>query len=241
MNRIKGSVSIVPINNNYELLVNNIKNNLAIYDNNEQAISTDVQYSIEELIIYICDLMYSVHYNNEHHHYTNMSAYLRLCIQFVNDNIEQISIFETSLNERANIIIAEENLKTQCFTIFGIYCKKFEEVNFNDETKEFNSILYEMIIKLFNYKYKLSDFDSMETTMTTYSNVRLTWEKIRIKLHLFKEKKQNEYKNQNKRLEIENSNTIFGLIENWVFPKNTNHLQITNDESISNGENIKLF
>ena len=32
-----------------------------------------------------------------------------------------------------------------------------------------------MIIKIFNYKYNFSDFDSTETTFTTYSNARLTW------------------------------------------------------------------
>lgn len=233
--RIKGSVSIVPINNDYDLLVNNINNNLAICDNNEKTISSDIHYSIGDLIIDICNLMYSVNYNNEPHHYTNMSAYLRICIQFVNDIIQQISIFETSLNERANIKIAEENLKTQSFTILGIYCIKFEEIKFNDSTiKNFNSILYEMIIKMFNHKYNVSDFDSNETTFTTYSNVRLTWEIIHKKLLILKKDKQNEYENQNKKLEIQNSNTIFGIIENFFNPKNINELQITNGESIPN-------
>ena len=55
--------------------------------------------------------MYSVNYNNEPHHYTNMNTYLRICIQFVNDIIQKICIFETSFNEKANITIAEKILK----------------------------------------------------------------------------------------------------------------------------------
>ena len=86
-----------------------------------------------------------------------------------------------------------------------------------------------MIIKIFNSKYNISDFDSNETTFTTYSNVRLTWEFIHKKLLILENDKKREYSIRNKKL-IENS-TFFGFI-NWLFPENTNTLQITNGESI---------
>lgn len=240
MNIIKEIVSFITKKNNnefisnkeYEKLVNDINGNINvnyICNKNDETISNDVQYSIGDLITDICHLMYSVDYNNQPHNYTNMNTYLIICIEFVEDIIQQISIFESSLNDRGNIIVAKKNLKIQCFIILGIYHEKFEEVNFNDSNiKYFNSILYKMIIKIFNYEYNVTDFDSIETTFTTYSNVRLTWEIIHKKLLILQTEKKGEYNKNNIKLMIENSNTIFGVIEDWFNPKNTNNLQLTN-------------
>ena len=137
--RIDGLVSVIPRNNDYNTVVIDIKKNLKEQynpytisnENVEETILYDEQYSIGDLICDICHLMYSVNYNNEPHHYTNMNTYLRICIQFVYDIIQKICIFETSFNEKANITIAE-NFKTECFNILSIYDKKFKQVNFND-------------------------------------------------------------------------------------------------------------
>ena len=241
---IRGNISIISRknsnkslkNNEYNKLVYDIenkisKNNINIICDNNETISTDVQYTIADLITDICHLMYSIDYNNQPHHYTNMSNYLTNCIEFVENIIQQISLFETSLNEKANMDVAKENFIIQCFNIMGICDEKFKEVNIDDPNIEkFNSKLYEMIIKIFNYEYKLNDFNSIETNFTTYSNVRLTWEIIHKKLLILENEKKREYSIRNKKL-IENS-TFFGFIENWFFPENTNTLQITNGESI---------
>ena len=240
--RIDGLVSVIPRNNDYNKLVIDIKNNLKEQynpytisnENVEETILYDEQYSIGDLICDICHLMYSVNYNNEPHHYTNMNTYLRICIQFVNDIIQKICIFETSFNEKANITIAEKNFKTECFNILSIYDEKFKQVNFNDSNiNYFNTKLYEMIIKIFNYKYNFSDFDSTETTFTTYSNARLTWEIIHKKLLIIQNEKKEEYNtNRNKKLMIQNSYTISGFIENLFYQNNTNIFQITNEEDL---------
>ena len=244
---IRGNVSIISRKNSnkslknieYNKLVIDIENKLnslnnvnVICDNNE-TISTNVQYSIGDLITDICHLMYSIDYNNKPHHYTNMSIYLTNCIDFVENIIQQISLFETSLNEKANMDVAKENFIIQCFTILEMCDEKFRVVNFDDlNINKFNLKLYEMIIKIINYEYKLNDFNSIETNFTTYSNVRLTWEIIHKKLLILENEKKREY-NNNKKL-IENQNTIYGFIEYWFYPKITNNLQITNDESTIN-------
>ena len=90
-----------------------------------------------------------------------------------------------------------------------------------------------MIIKIFNYKYNFSDFDSTETTFTTYSNARLTWEIIHKKLLIIQNEKKEEYNtNRNKKLMIQNSYTISGFIENLFYQNNTNIFQITNEEDV---------
>ena len=85
---IRGNISIISRknsnkslkNNEYNKLVYDIENKISlnniniICDNNE-TISTDVQYTIADLITDICHLMYSIDYNNQPHHYTNMSNY----------------------------------------------------------------------------------------------------------------------------------------------------------------------
>ena len=203
------------------------------------------QNSIDTKIIQICENIYN-NEQNEIHRFNDMNIFLSYCIDFTENLLKLIEKLMCLIYENSNYYL-KNNLNKDLNKIKKEFIENCRSIGYFYIETNYSQIAD--LHKLFDNYQKTSFFseNDFDNSDSIYSNVQLTWTKIKINLVSYKEDKYKQFENMSylKKKRITSWNPI-SIISNMfytndILDKNVKPLMIEN--KIKNPEycNTKLI
>ena len=150
---------------------------------------------ITDYIIEISNLIFDLKSQCIEKNYFDVVKFLNYLLNFTNHILSLINEIETILNENSSLNNTNyfiNKLKNYLSNLFF----NLDNINFLNQNNKLEIIRFKkMIVDLFQNIITNCDYNSdFTTTISPYSNIKLTWTYIKIKIIELQKIKQNEYK-----------------------------------------------